>query len=272
MSIAITGANGKLGQLIIEELLHHIPPHHIIACVRNPQAAEKFKAKGITVRHCDYDQPSSLKEAFARANKLLLISSSYPDDTTRLRQHAHVIEAAKQAQVKHLLYTSFAYLERASAAPALLHLATELAIRTTGIPFTFLRSALYTDFVEVLGLHTAVNDGYLAIPPGEWKFNSVTRPDLAAAIAAALRGTGHQGKIYELTSPSIWTFEDLASALSSIAGKTISVHQDPQIQHWIYGFINRIDMASTSSDLEQLMGRPASKLQDCLKSLLATKG
>jgi len=278
MSIAITGANGKLGQLIMEELLlfHNIPPHHIIACVRDLQSAEMFTDKGVTVRHCDYDQPHTLKEAFVGASKLLLISSSHPDDTTRLRQHAHVIEAAKQVQVKQLLYTSFAYPEHASTAPAWLHLATEHAIRTTGIPFTFLRSALYTDFVEVLNLHAALNNGYIEIAPGNWKFNSVIRPDLAAAIAAALTlsgpGDGHQDKIYELTSPAVWTFEDLATALSSFAGKTITVHQDSQIQHWIYKFISRIDTTSTSGDLEQLMGRSATSLEDSIKPFLKANG
>lgn len=64
-----------------------------------------------------------------------------------------------------------------------LHLATEHAIRTTGIPYTFLRSGLYMDFIEALDLNTVMSTGILRIPPGSWKFNAVTRYDLAAAIA-----------------------------------------------------------------------------------------
>lgn len=64
-----------------------------------------------------------------------------------------------------------------------LHLATEHAIRTTGIPYTFLRSGLYMDFIEALDLHAAMSTGHLRVQPGSWQFNAVTRSDLAAAIA-----------------------------------------------------------------------------------------
>ncbi|MNH84736.1 Quinone oxidoreductase 2 [compost metagenome] len=269
MSIVITGASGKLGSLIIEQLVQKVPPNQIIACVRRLESGESFEQHGISVRQCDYDEPESLEQAFAGASQLLLISSSHHDDTTRLRQHAHVIDAAKKSKVEHLLYTSFAFPEHGSGSPVHLHLATEYAIRTTGIPYTFLRNALYTDFVEVLDLETAIKKGQLSISPGDWKFNSVTRLDLALAIAAILSEPGgHMNTTYELTAPNSWTFRDLAAALSDLTGTTISIHQDPQVRNWIYGFLNKIDTSSTSSDLEQLIGRPVTTLKESLKPFI----
>ncbi|OPH50579.1 NAD(P)-dependent oxidoreductase [Paenibacillus ferrarius] len=269
MSIVITGANGKLGSLIINELLQIISADQIVACVRNPDKAEVFVKQGIEVRLCDYDQPESLGQAFAGASKLLIISSSNQDDTIRFRQHAHVIEAAKKAKVGHLLFTSFAFLGAGDIAPSHLYLATEHAIQTTGIPYTFLRNSLYTDFVGVLGLEAALATGELRIYPGEWKFNTVTRHDLAQGIAVVLSQPGHENKTYELTAPRSWTFDDLKTALYELSGKSVHVRQDPQIQNWIYGFLSKIDTSSTSTDLEKLIGGPVTSLKESLKQMMA---
>ncbi|WP_315971257.1 NAD(P)H-binding protein [Paenibacillus sp. N3.4] len=240
MSIVITGANGQLGSLIINYLLQKVSADQIIACVRNTEKANVYVEQGIEVRFCDYDQPESLEQAFAGASKLLLISSSYPDDTIRMRQHAHVIEAAKKSKVEHLLYTSFAFLGIGTISPSHLHLATEHAILTTGIPHTFLRNALYTDFVGVLGLDAAIAAGELIIYPGNWKFNTVTRHDLALGIATVLSESGHTNKTYELTAPRSWNFEDLVMAISELTGTNVSLRQDPQIQNWIFGFLRKL--------------------------------
>lgn len=196
---------------------------------------------------------------------MLLISSSHRDDTIRLRQHAQVIEAAVKAKVEHFMYTSFAFIENGFTSLSRLHLATEHAILASGIPYTFFRNALYTDFVGSLDLNAAIAKGELVIYPGEWKFNSVTRLDLASGIAAVLSEPGHKNKTYELTAPIPWTFAELAAALSVLAGKPIALRQDSRIENWIYGLLSKLDTSSTSADLERLIGRPVTALKESLK-------
>jgi Predicted nucleoside-diphosphate-sugar epimerases len=270
MSIAITGASGQLGHLIIEGLLRRIPAEWILACVRRPDASGWFEERGVSVRPCDYDQPDALEQAFAGVSRLLLISSSHQDDTVRLRQHAHVIEAAKKAKVGHLLYTSFAYADYGSVPLAHLHLATEQAILASGIPYTFLRNALYTDIVGALGLPGAIAQGELVVRSGDWTFNTVTRPDLAEAAAAVLANSeAHLNRSYELTASRTWTFEDLADVLAEIAGKPITLRRDPEVQSWIYGFLSRIDTSSVSVDLERLLGRPTTSLLESIQPMVS---
>ncbi|MCR8643771.1 SDR family oxidoreductase [Paenibacillus sp. N1-5-1-14] len=266
MSIAITGATGQLGAHIIQQLLGTVGAGSIVACVRDVGKAQKYVNLGIEVRYCDYDSSDSLAQAFVGITKLLLISSSHHDDTIRLRQHAQVIEAAKNANVEHILYTSFAFLGKGYIAPSHLHLATEHAILTTGIAYTFLRNALYMDFVHVFGLDEAITSGELHIYPGDWKFNSVTREDLAEGIATVLSESGHTNKTYELTASSPWTFQDLSDVLTDLTGKPIAVRQNPLIQSWIYGFLKHIDAASTSNDLENLLGRPTTSLRESIRN------
>ncbi|WP_282942411.1 NAD(P)H-binding protein [Paenibacillus sp. RC67] len=268
MSVVITGANGKLGTLIIKELLTRLPAEQIIACVRQPDSAQSIAAQGIGVRFCDYDQPESLSVAFAGADKLMFISSSHHDDTVRLSQHERIIEAAKKAQVQHILYTSFAYVERGSISLTQMHLSTERAIAASGIPYTFLRNALYTDFVGALGLNSAIAEGEMVVYPGALKFNTVTREDLALGIAAVLSESGHEGMSYELTASQLWTFDELVEVLSIHTGKRIALRQDNQIQNWIFGFLNKIDTSSTSTDLEKIMGRPVTSLKDSIQRIL----
>ncbi|MEC0308877.1 NmrA family NAD(P)-binding protein [Paenibacillus lautus] len=268
MSIVITGASGRLGRFIIKELLHHVQPDQIVACVRQMESAASLEEQGIAVRFCNYDEPASLKEAFAGASRLLFISSPHPDDTVRLRQHAHVIEAAKKANVGHILYTGFAFPEHSDISMTHLHLATEHAIRTTGIPYTFLRSGLYMDFIEALDLHAAISTGNLRVHPGSWQFNAVTRSDLAAAIAGVLSVEGHSNKTYELVAPAVWSFDNVVSTLSELTGKPISLCPTNEAQHWIFSFLRKIDTASTSGDLEHLLGRPVTPLIESLRSYI----
>ncbi|MFF2481392.1 NmrA family NAD(P)-binding protein [Paenibacillus sp. NPDC058071] len=270
MPIIITGANGKLGQLVIQRLVRSIPLDQIIACVRRAESAKSLEQLGVEVRLCDYDRPESLEQAFIGASKLLFISSSHPDDDVRLRQHIAVIEAAKLTKVEHLLYTSFAYPDNGSSPPVPLHLATEQAIRAAKIPFTFLRNALYIDFIGALDLNAAIEKGTLTVPPGEWRFNSAARSDLADAIAAVLTAPNETNRIYELTASTPWTFDDLVAALSDISGKSITLEIDPGIQHWIYRFLSRINTSSVSLDMERLMGRPAASLKENVASILST--
>ncbi len=71
--IAITGATGQLGRLIIEDLLQKVPANQIIAAVRTPAKAAALAAKGVQVREADYSRPETLASAFAGATKILLI-------------------------------------------------------------------------------------------------------------------------------------------------------------------------------------------------------
>ncbi|WP_438433569.1 NAD(P)H-binding protein [Gorillibacterium sp. sgz500922] len=268
MTLILTGASGKLGRLIIRNLLAADPSADIVACVRCPEAAADLAEQGVTVRRCDYDQPETLVPAFKEADKLLAISSPHPDDTVRMRQHAHLVEAAKRAEAKHLLYTGFAFAEKGTVPLCHLHLATEQAIRASGIPFTFLRSALYTDVAESFGLRQALTSGAVVTASGAWRFNTVTRSDLAAAIAAVLLGTGFENRSFNLTAARSWTFPDLAAALEAVYGRPVQHRVDPQTQHWIYGFLSRIDSSSTSADLQCLLGRPPITLTESIRSLL----
>ncbi|MEO6089846.1 MAG: NAD(P)H-binding protein, partial [Umezawaea sp.] len=133
--IVVTGATGHLGKLVVEGLLQKVPANEIVAAVRTPEKAADLAARGVQVRKADYSDPASLVEAFKGADKVLLISGS--EVGQRVPQHTAVVEAAKEAGVGHLLYTSILFADTTTMLLAGEHKATEQVIRDSGIPFTF---------------------------------------------------------------------------------------------------------------------------------------
>ena len=100
MTIAITGATGKLGRLVITQMKDKAPAADIVALVRSTAKASDL---GVTAREADYGKPQTLDSALAGVNTLLLISSN--EVGRRATQHRNVIEAARKAGVRRIVYT-----------------------------------------------------------------------------------------------------------------------------------------------------------------------
>jgi len=135
MTIAITGATGQLGRLVIDTLKTKRAADGIIALARN---AEKAAGLGVPDRSFDYDAPETLASALDGVDTLLLISGS--DIGRRVPQHAAVIEAAKAAGVQHIVYTSLLNAPNSTLGLAPEHVETEKLLAASGIGHTVLRN------------------------------------------------------------------------------------------------------------------------------------
>lgn len=217
MTIAITGATGQLGRLIIERLRTTMPAESIIALARSPEKAADL---GVIVRQADYDRPVTLGPALVGVDTLLLISAS--EIGKRVAQHHAVIDAATQSSVQWIVYTSLLHADRSSIGLAQEHLATEREIEASGIPFTILRNGWYTENYTS-SIPGALAGGAFLGAAGEGKIASASRTDFADAAVAVL-ASGRQknaGKIYELAGDTAWTLSDLAAEIARQTGKTI---------------------------------------------------
>ena len=215
--IVVTGANGQLGQLVIQSLLRSVPASQIVAAVRQPAKAGALAALGVQVREADYNRPDTLDAAFAGADKVLLISSS--EVGQRLPQHQNVIDAAVRAGVKLLAYTSLLKADTSPLGLAAEHLATERALKASGLPHV-LRNGWYTENY-LASVPAALAHGALIGSAGEGRIASAARADYADAAAAVLTQADQAGKVYELAGDSAYTLAELAAELSQATGKTI---------------------------------------------------
>lgn len=214
MSIGITGATGQLGHLVVEKLKEQVPATEIVALVRTPDKADDL---GVEVRKADYTAPNTLVTALPGIETLLLISSNDMAGN-RAEHHINVIEAAKAAGVKRIVYTSVLYADTSALSLAEAHRRTEAALKNSGIPHTILRNGWYHENA-LASLPGALASGAFIGAAGDARFSGATRLDFAEAAIAVLVGSNHENKTYELAGDSAWTMADLAAEVSRQTGK-----------------------------------------------------
>jgi NAD(P)H dehydrogenase (quinone) len=226
--IAVTGATGHLGRLVIAALLKNVPASGIIAAVRNLEKAGDLAASDVHVRQADYNQPETWDNALKGVDKVLLISSS--EVGRRVRQHRAVIDAARRADVKLLAYTSILRADISPLGLAVEHKETEALIRASGIPYILLRNGWYTENYTA-GISGALAHGAMYGCAGEGRIASATRSDYAEAAAVVLTAENQIGRIYELAGDTAYTLAELAAEISRQSGKSISYVNMPAAEY-----------------------------------------
>lgn len=218
----VTGATGKLGRLIVDRLLDRIPPNQLGISVRDPDKAADFAARGVRVRRGDFADAASLSDAFAGASQILLISSNArASGGDPLAQHANVINAARDARVQRLVYTSHMAVGDASAFPPMHdHAATEEILRQSGLKWTALRNGFYAESgIALMG--DALDTGIIAAP-ADGKVAWTAHTDLAEAAAIVLTDLGQpQGPTPPLTGAQSLDLADFVAIASGITGQPI---------------------------------------------------
>jgi NAD(P)H dehydrogenase (quinone) len=223
--LLVAAASGQLGRLVIEALLESVPASRIVAGVRNANsdAAKAFAAKGVEVRVADYADPASLKTAFAGIDRLLLISSNAVG--ARVAQHRNAIEAAKQAGIKLIAYTSILHADTTPLALSDEHKQTEAALRASGVPSVLLRNGWYTENYAA-SIPPALAHGVFLGAAGDGRISTAARADYARAAAAVLTSTDDQGgRIYELAGDEAFTLAQFAGEIAKASGKPV-VYKD----------------------------------------------
>ena len=284
MKIAVTGATGQLGQLVIQELLRRNANTDIVALLRNPEKNVVFSQQGIETRHFDYNQTAeNLATALLGVDRLLLISSS--EIGQRTEQHQHVIQAAKLAGVKLLAYTSLLYATHSPLILAKEHIETEQLIQASGLTYVLLRNNWYSENYAI-GLQAALEHGQIFGATHHGAISSASRLDYATAAAVVLSGTGHDNRIYELAGDNSYRLDDVAQWSSELSGKAVQ-YQDLSEQDFKNALLQqglpegfatiladadagvaKGAMHSDRKDLSQLIGRASTPMKDTIKQQL----
>ncbi|HEY4338550.1 MAG TPA: SDR family oxidoreductase [Steroidobacteraceae bacterium] len=221
MSIVITGASGAFGRMAAQRLLAKIDPEQLVLVTRNPDALADFAARGATVRFGDFDQPESLRAAFAGGEKLLLISTLDVGERRR-RQHRTAIDGAVAAGVRHVIYTSSVGIHPRSPAFVIEdHLFTEESLRRSGLQFTFMRDAQYAEVITTMIAPGAVASGEWLSSAADGCMAFISKKDCVESAVAVLTTPGHEGAVYEITGPELLTFADCARIAAEVTGRPI---------------------------------------------------
>lgn len=281
--IAITGATGHLGQLVINDLLKTVPASQLVAIVRNPAKADALQQQGVVVRQADYNNEAALTAALSGVEKLLLISSS--EVGQRATQHQNVFNAAAAAGVKFIAYTSLLHAEKSPLGLHVEHVATEKALAASGIPYALLRNGWYSENY-LASAPAALEHGVFIGAAGEGKIAAATRADYAAAAARVISEDGHAGKVYELAGDDAWTLSQLSAELSKQSGKKVAYQNLSEadfaaalkgvgLPAALADMLADSDVGASkgglfddSHTLSKLIGRPTTPLAESVKAIL----
>jgi uncharacterized protein YbjT (DUF2867 family) len=273
--VAITGVTGVLGAKVAQLLSGDSVALKLLA--RQPDRAPKLPLS--EAAYCSYDDRVSAASALEGVDVLFMVSASESAD--RLSQHFSLIDAARDAHVKHIVYTSFQ-----GAAPdatftlARDHYATEERIKSSGMPWTMLRDSLYLDFLPAL----VGEDGVIRGPAGGGRVAAVSRDDIARTAAHVLREPdAHRGATYTLTGPEALTLSEVAEILTRESGRPTRFHNEtldeayasrakwnaPSWQNdaWVstYTAIAAGELAQLSADVQRITAIPPVRLTDFIR-------
>lgn len=283
--IVITGANGKLGRAITARLLDQVPAGQIGISVRDPAQSVELAERGVRVRRGDFADAASLADAFDGASKVLIVSAGATGDTA-VRLNRTAIQAARQAGVERILYTSHMAASPTSLfAPMPTHAASEQALQESGVSFTALRNGFYTSTVLRL-LGEAAQTGELALPedgPVSWTAHA----DLADAAVSALTGTELDGVTPALTAAEALDMSDVATIVSELVGRQVQRRtvSDEAYRTQLLGqglpgpaadfsigmfrASRRGEFAEIDPTLSQVLGHPPTSVRDVLRDALS---
>jgi uncharacterized protein YbjT (DUF2867 family) len=215
--ILITGATGNVGAEVARLLAARGVPMR--ALVRNRAKAKSIELPNVEIAEGDMDKPRTLGPALAGVDKVFLVSSPEP---RQVELQANVIDAAKQAGVRHIVKIS-----AKGAAPDALsafqrwHAETEQYLARSGMAFTYLQPNFFMQ--NALSFAPSIaSDGKFYGSMKDGKASFVDLRDVAAVAANALADPGHEGKTYVVTGPEAFSFSDMARRLSSAIGKSVT--------------------------------------------------
>lgn len=272
--IAVTGATGRLGGKCARILFEAGAAQRLV--VRDPDRAPDYPA--VEVFRAAFNDSDALAEALEGVDAVLMVSAH--EGPERMDEHRSFLDAAARAQVPHLVYTSF--LNAAPDAVFTLardHYHTEEYAKSLGLTCTFLRDNTYADAIRAF----VGPDDVIRGPAGDGAVSAVAREDVSAVAAAILQyPPAHAGRTYEMTGPQALTFTEIAELVSRLSGRPVTYHDETleeayasrqrfnpepwQADAWVstYTSIASGVQARVSSDIPNILGRPATSVEELL--------
>jgi NAD(P)H dehydrogenase (quinone) len=281
-SILVSGASGHLGRQVLENLLGRVAASSIVATTRNPERLADVAARGVVVRHADFDDDATLDAAFAGVERALLISTDSLDKPGhRIAQHRRAIQAFARAGVEHLAYTSIVSPVGSLITLSKDHAETERALAESGLHYTVLRNNMYSDYV-LDPAKRALASGSVVNAREHGKVGFVTRADCAAIAAAVLVEPPAGNQTLDVTGPEALDSAAFAALLSKLSGKAIGVQSIPvaalvegMVQHGLPRYLAEVlgsfdagiaagELAVVSDSVERFTGKKPESLADFL--------
>ena len=275
----VTGAAGGYGHYAVDYIKQFAPEAEVYGLVRNSDDAAKLEAKSVHARIGDYADKASLVKAFEGIDRLLFVSVPVHE------LQINVVEAAKEAGIRYIAYTSIADPQYSKFTLEINHSQTEQLIKDSGIAHTFLRDNWYTELISDF-VKACVNTGKFPYYATGGKIAFALKREYAEAGARVITGEGYPEVLTFAGTPV--TFAELAAVAEEIAGKKLDVKQVTKEEFasaFKDGEISQLGMMLgtsyqdytlagnngeeelTPEELEKTLGHPITPLKEALEEL-----
>lgn len=221
--LIVTGVDGNFGQITARVILKLVPKDRLIFCSYNKQALKPYADQGIETHQTDFNDPTGLATAFANGEKMLLISMPFVG-VKRQTAHKNAIDAAKQAGVKQVVYTSLVNADDPTnpSVEKKDHIYTENYIKSVNLDYIFLRNSQYAEAM-ITNYYTYVKgDGVLKNNQGDGLMAYISRRDCAKAAAYALASNQYHRAVLNINGPEAMTISRFIEIGNQVTGNHVS--------------------------------------------------
>ena len=275
--IAVIGVTGNLGGIVSR--LCKKNGIEVRNLARNVEKAEKLGFSNVF--KSSYDKSEDTVKSLKGIEVLFMVSGS--ENPNRVQQHKDFIDAAKIAEVSHIIYLSFYNASKNSIFTlGRDHYATEEYIKENGFKYTFLRDNFYADFFVDL----CREYGEIKGPAGNGKVSAVVRSDVSEVVAKILENPGKcENQTLNMTGPEELSMDEIVKTVSKYFGKEIKYIEETveeayesrkiwkaeqwEYDSWVstYTAIAENEQSGISNDIEKVLGRKATSLVEYLEKL-----
>jgi uncharacterized protein YbjT (DUF2867 family) len=141
----------------------------------------------------------------------------------------NIIQAVKENQVKHILYTSVMGVEPNSPAMSLsAKWNTEQTLINSGIAYTIFRpSGYFVDFAEYFAPQIKKTGAFTVVGDGSTKLQPLDPTDLAEAFIQSIGNEKVKNKIVKIAGPEVFTLAGIVALVGTVVGREAKIKKMP---------------------------------------------
>ncbi|MBE9478448.1 MAG: NmrA family NAD(P)-binding protein, partial [Chloroflexi bacterium] len=220
--ILVTGAAGKTGRYVIQELIEK--GARIRAFVHHKEYIERVEEIGaVEAIHGDLHDRRTMDQAVEGIRAVYHIPPNVHPDEVAIGKT--VISAAQSAEIELFVYHSVAHPHIEAMPHHWQKMRVEEQLFSCGLAFTILQPAAYMQNI-LAQWDTLIGDGCYRVPyPLETQLSLVDLKDVAEAAGLVLTEDGHTGATYELIGTKPMSQIEVAQTLSDGLGRDVTVER-----------------------------------------------
>ena len=242
MKYIVTGTDGKLGGRVAENMLTIIDSSQLIFTCPNlekldPEKRKRWEESGVVMKQANYDNKAEMIEAFKGGDRIYIVSSVLIGEI-RVQQHKNVIDAAKEAGIQHITYTSFLGATDPNYAHVFVtpdHTKTEEYLKTIGLDYNIMRNNLYMEnYLTTSVMLSLMSDEQWHTTAGNGKATFIAKDDSAAVATALLLGKGKKNCAYNICGAESISQQDIVNLINELSGRNIQYRPESHQEFFEY--------------------------------------